>query len=255
MVQISDIEGVTTELELSGSADETVRLQDAIDAFASMPVDSTTGYRGTLRLGAGTWLVSDTITIGVSGVVLAGSTGAAPTIISALESGFETEQKTVLEIHGTSSGSSQLTSIAITDTRVPVGHDQFNVADASSFAVGDEVIMELSYNDAWLAAIGMNNIPDCSESCSSWNAADYVFRFFRVITEIQGNIITVDLPLTAAIDTRYNTAVVYGYTNPGRIDHVGVRDITFVAEYSDGADDETHAWSAVTFDNCRDGFA
>ena len=61
------------------SGDQTTRIQEAINAMASVSVDDDTGFRGTVHLGAGTWVVSDTLTLGVSGVVLAGEGMSAPT--------------------------------------------------------------------------------------------------------------------------------------------------------------------------------
>lgn len=45
------------------------------------------------------------------------------------------------------------------------------------------------------------------------------------------------------------------YTHANRITKSGIRDITFVSEYSGGAEDETHAWSAVQFNEIKHGFA
>ena len=36
---------------------------------------------------------------------------------------------------------------------------------------------------------------------------------------------------------------------------VGVRDITLISEYSGDSEDESHAWSAISFDEMRHGFA
>ena len=84
---LSEVGGQLVELEVA-SGDQTTRIQAAIDSMASYPITAT-GYRGTLRLGAGIWRISNTLTVAVSGVVLQGTGGsfAGGTIISALESG------------------------------------------------------------------------------------------------------------------------------------------------------------------------
>ena len=66
------------------AGDQTARLQAAIVAMTGHPLSDCSslagrsrsgcapGYRGTLSLGAGTWQVSDTLLLNVSGVVLQG---------------------------------------------------------------------------------------------------------------------------------------------------------------------------------------
>lgn len=49
----------------------------------------------------------------------------------------------------------------------------------------------------------MDDIPGCTDSCNSWTAADYTVKFYREITAILGNTITLDLPLTQAIASEY----------------------------------------------------
>ena len=70
----------------------------------------------------------------------------------------------------------------------------------------------------------MEQIPDCGsgvngasdtsvaeDGCRSWNTGDYTIQFRRMIVEVAGNLITVDLPLTQAI----NGAVGAGFVNGG----------------------------------------
>src|SRR5262249_2638943 len=66
----------------------------------------------------------------------------------------------------------------------------------------------------------------------------------RVITQINGNEITVDAPLTNALDQRFGGGSVFQYTFPGRIHHVGVTNVRGVSDYA-GATDENHAWTFI----------
>ena len=105
---------------------------------------------------------------------------------------------------GTSNGKSTEASVAIdTASRVPVGATTIPVASAATFVVGDEIIVERNANDAWLTAVGMAAIPSCTGSCNSWTAPEYTLKFYREITAIAGNVITIDLPLTQAITSEY----------------------------------------------------
>lgn len=157
---LSDVGGELVELSHT-AGDQTTRIQAAIDGMANHPINESTGYRGTLRLGAGTWQVSSTLNIGVSGVVLQGVGGSAAggTVISALESGGFADGISsgapVLLVAGTNQQFSTSTSVAVDASggRVPVGATTVTVNDASSFTVGDEIIVESNPNDAWIAAV------------------------------------------------------------------------------------------------------
>ena len=169
----------------------------------------------------------------VSGVVLA---GVGPnTILSATEAGFAALQRYVLVVGGNSAGSEPsgrsavaAAEVAIIDSsRVPVGATTFTVADGSSFSVGDDIIVEARATAAGIVEIGMDEIPTCdvgsSPSCRSWESDDYIIQFRRVISAVDGNSITVDLPLTQAIRPGLWTGSVYKYICPGCIAKVGVR--------------------------------
>ena len=62
---------VRITLEPNGSADNRVRIQDAIDQVSAMPLDAN-GYRGAVLLKAGLYKVHGTLIISTSGVVLRG---------------------------------------------------------------------------------------------------------------------------------------------------------------------------------------
>ena len=319
---LSEVGGELVELA-HATGDQASRIQGAIDAMASHPIDSATGFRGTLRLGAGTWEVGAPLTVGVSGVVLQGDS-TATTTISASESGFPgiddglSGPSTVLHMGrlkdsahiGNPAGKAAVGDVVdVTTSRVPVGATSFDVSDASSFTAGDNVFVQWYATDAWIAAskcdtrgslsscfcsesslgslhipfvtnmavhvaVGMELIPDCGTAvnggstssvalngCRSWATGDYTIQFNRMIMEVAGNTITVDLPLTQAINGATGAgfanggASVYKFADPDRVRNVGVREITFVSEFSEGEEDETHAWNAVTFDEIKDGFA
>lgn len=131
------------------SGDQTSRIQATIDNMLHLPLDPVTGYRGTIQLEAGTWDVTATINLGVSGVVLSGVAGGTDTIISALEVGVFAQPISmygppVIRVGGlsqpgqsTSNPSGKTATMEpthITSTRVPVGATSFEVADASEFA-------------------------------------------------------------------------------------------------------------------------
>lgn len=83
----AEVGGQVVELAYQ-SGDQSRLIQDTIDGMALLPIDPATGFRGTVKLAPGVWQVSKTLSLGVSGVVLAGTIEEPePTVISALEAG------------------------------------------------------------------------------------------------------------------------------------------------------------------------
>lgn len=220
-------------------------------------------------LGAGTWDITSTISLGVSGVVLQGAAGGVDTILSALEVGHFSNRRgpytpPVVRVGGLdqpsigtnpSGKTPTMTPTAITSSRVPVGAKTFVVADASELSAGDAIMVHWIAADAFTAATGTDNIPNCNGGCNDWTATEYNIQFRRTITSISGNTVTIDVPLTQAITLEHSNSVVWKYDDPNRVVLSGVRDITFRSEFSDGAEDETHAWNAVSFEEIKHGFA
>ena len=257
----TELGGALVELE-HAAGDQTARIQAALDALADGPVDAVTGFRGALRLGAGTWDVSETLVLDASGVVLQGAAGNDATVVRARETGVFAEGVAsgapVLLVAGAAAGQSHGPPVRIAaprGARVPVGSREVPVVDAASFVVGEEVLVQHTPNAAWIAAIGMDDIQFCYEGCSHWTAPSHRMSYYREITAISGNTLTLNLPLTQAIADEYGGGSVYKYAHAGRISKAGVRDLTFVSAFSDGPEDETHAWSAVHFTEIRHGFA
>ena len=200
--------------------------------------------------------MSATLVLDASGVVLAGAVGAdgatTLTTIRALEEGVFAEGiaagAPVLRVGGHASGRTYGTPVAVdARVRVPAGTAEVPVEDAAGFAAGDEVVVEFTPNAAWVAALGMVEI--------GWTPGSYRIKYRREIAAVAGNVLTLDLPLTQALDAAHGGGQVYPYSHSGRVSHSGVRDLAFVSAYSDGPEDETHAWTAVHFDEILHGFA
>src|SRR5215471_14332304 len=77
----------------------------------------------------------------------------------------------------------------------------------------------------------------------------------RVITRIdtRHHLITVDAPLTDALEQKYGGGTIFKYSFPGRIDHVGMENLSGVSDFNhkfkDAAGqflDEDHAWTFIS---------
>lgn len=229
--------------------DATLRIQSAIDYVASLPLNSN-GFRGTVLLQKGTYKVSGQIKINTSGIVLRGSgMGAGGTVIY----GGGTDRETLIRIAGTNDrivGN----KVNITDRYVPVNANKISVADPSGFKAGDFVVVQRPSTKKWIEDIGTATFGG-GISALGWKPGERDIFWERKITSVDGNTLTLDAPLTTALDTTYGGATVASYNWPGRISNVGIENVSCVSAYDiNNAKDEAHRWMAVTMENVVDGW-
>ena len=156
---------------------------------------------------------------------------------------------------------------AVADEYVPVGARSFRVASAAGVRPGQTVIVRRIGNQAWIDAVGMNG----ETPASRWRP--FNVEWDRVVVDVQGNTITVDAPLTCAIETRWGGGEVLLYDEAGRIEHVGVENLRAVSEFDPAKrtteygnmdrpnyvaeeyySDEDHYRNFVVFDHARNGW-
>lgn len=175
---------------------------------------------------------------------------------------------TLIRIAGPSGVTTQdETKQAVTDDYVPVGARSFTVASARGFKVGDTVIVRRIGNQDWINEVGMNS----DTPGGRWQP--FNVDYDRVITEIQGNRISVDAPIFCAIEKRWGGGEVIRYTDPGRIQNVGVENLRGVSEFDPSVrtrdygnmdrnnyaaeeyySDENHYNNFIVFDNVKNGW-
>lgn len=187
------------------SGDRRLDIQAAIDTVSALTPDAN-GFRGAVLIEAGDYEVSEPgLAVTTSGVVIRGE-GSAETGGTTITY-TSTNRDSNLVNFGASTGGPLLTGskVDITDTYVAVGAKSFTVADASSFAVGDQIIVELHPNNDWI-----DQLSDMSQH--GWTASGYFIDWKRVVTAISGNQITVDGSIVQAIESVYGGAKVWKYT-------------------------------------------
>ena len=230
--------------------DNTEHVQAAVDKVSALPVDRY-GFRGAVLLRSGYYRMATPVTIKASGVVLRGEgmedtgtvligTGTGRTPAPAVPppgagaaappgaaggraggpgGGFGGGQPTLIRISGASGVTTKDdTRQAVTDEYVPVGARSFKVASARGFKPGDTVVVRRIGNADWIAAVGMNGEPRQSR----WQPFDVDWD--RVLTDVQGNTVTIDAPITCAIEKRWGGGELVKYDDPGRIEKVGIEN-------------------------------
>jgi hypothetical protein len=203
--------------------DDTASIQAAIDSVSSKPLAN--GLRGALVLQAGSFRVAGTLTIAASGVVLRGSgSGKDGTSVQLTGNAHR-----FLDIQGAGSQRATGNSANISDAYVPSGTTSFHVDDAAGFAAGDTVLIGRPVTAAWIHFMGMDTLVRDGQP-QTWIPAGSAIDTDRVIESIDGNAITVDVPLSDSFDSKVIGApgTIRKYTFTGRISQVGLENMTVV---------------------------
>jgi hypothetical protein len=226
-------------LEAAGG-DNTARIQQALDAVGARTPDAN-GLRGALVLGPGTWEIKGTVKVLQSGVVLRGSgNGSDPAKNTVLHAtGNTPDQRPVVNLGASASWSETGAKVNVTTAFVPVGSFSFEVADGAAFKAGDAVVVKHPSSQAWIDAIGGGGPVESA----SWAAGSNDIEYFRRVTAVAGNKITLDVPVYNHLDKKLTQCyVAHAAWKPVTLS--GVENLR-VDIQTLGGEDEAHAWSAV----------
>ena len=217
------------------SGDQTARIQKALDDVAKLPVDAK-GFRGAVLLKRGQYEVSGKLLLRASGVVLRGEGSSLENGTVVRDTGKDKEPLIVIS----GSGKPEMAAKAhrVTDSYVPVGATTLTLDGTAGLKVGDTVLVERASTAEWIHFIGAD------KPGIDWPVTFPVVRWDRVITAIKGKAISLDAPITTAIESKYGGATVTKYAWPGRIDHVGVEHLVGFSNHVSPTD-EDHAWTFI----------
>jgi hypothetical protein len=219
-------------------------IQRAIDYVATL-TPNPQGLRGAILLEPGIHTLHQPLRITASGIVLRGAD----------------RHRTVLQKTGVDRGAllyieginnrilSNLTDLKQSYT--PAGATTLRPTSTEAFHVGDRLLIRRPSTKEWIAAMGCDRFGD--DGALAWKAGDVDLVWDRTVTAVGADSITLDAPLTAALDAKYGNGVVMRYNWPGRIAGCGVENLTLesVVE-SDNPKDEDHAWVGVAIENAED---
>jgi hypothetical protein len=179
---------------------------------------------GAVVLAPGEYQIAGTLRIAHSGVVLRGEPGASIRL-TGKPHGF-------LEICGTGTRREEGSRAPILDSYVPAGATSFRVSGASAFHPGDHVLVLH---------------PVKAERGS-------VIRTDRIIESVEGERVTLDVPLSDALDSRFTAASLVRYSFSGRIREVGVEGLSITTAFEHVPEGEPH-FPALSMDAVEDGWA
>ena len=227
--------------------DATFRIQSALDHAASLPLDAK-GFRGAVLLQKGIYEVFGQLRITASGVVLRGSGVNETTIV-----GAGTGRLALIKIVGKNDIPKDLYGLKITDIYVPVNAMKFNVDSSILFKQhSNKIIIRRPSTANWIKTLGTDHFGG-DITALGWKPGDRDLFFDRTITKEEGTTITIDAPLTTALDTTYGGATIYFYNGTGRINNCGVENLRCVSVYDkNNLKDEDHRWNAINIENAED---
>ncbi len=226
--------------------DNTTRIQRAIDYVASLPPDIS-GFRGAVLLDKGEFSLSGSICIATSGIVLRGMDKES-TIL--LKKGVDRGSLIYME------GENDLVikdTLQVLSNYVPVNTKTLEVALGTSLKKGDRIMVTRPSGKEWIASLGCN-IFGGGISALGWKEGDMDLTWDRVVSDINGNLLTLDAPLTVALDAKYGVSTIMTYQWNGRIENCGVENLTLVSDYDKHyPKDEDHCWTGISIEaaeNC-----
>lgn len=226
------------------SGDATTRIQAAIDYVSSLPLDKS-GFRGTVLLEASEYQVAGSLKLHSSGVVLrgAGFDSEGTVLLGTGES-----RETLVRIVGTNDQKIEAKA-NVTSAYVPVNARKIAVDQPTQFKVGDKVIIKRPFTQEWINILGTDHFGGGITSLG-WKPGRLELSWDRNVVSVTGNTIELDVPITTALEQQYGGATVEKYTWFGRIENVGVENITLKSVYdTNNAKDEDHRWMAITMEN------
>jgi hypothetical protein len=238
--------GVPVRVTLSPtSGDQTSRIQAAINQVSALPLDAN-GFRGAVLLQAGEYPISGQLTINAGGVVLEG-VGNDPTTGTRLRA-TGTSQRTLIQVSGSGSRSTVSgTTHNLSDNYVPVGAVSFHVDSTANLHVGDTVVVHRPSPANWIHDIGMDLLTN------PWQPNSKNLDWDRVITDIEGNTVTLDAPLTNSLEQQYGGGTLYRYTWSGRLSNVGVENLYGSSDHVSSTD-ENHSWTFIDIKSAQNSF-
>ncbi|MDR2037217.1 MAG: glycoside hydrolase family 55 protein [Bacteroidales bacterium] len=250
---------VVATVKWNNREDDTPYIQAVIDSVAKLKTNHN-GLRGAILIKKGIYRIASPLRVTTSGIVLRGEGNDKYEGTILLATGRY--KYNVIEI-GTNARMQLVAGSErqITDDYVPSGTRILHVKGASkAFKSGDKVLVNRPSNAAWIRAIDMDSIPPrplAGESTHDsfrrlregkgkanmngtvqWKPGSKDLRFERTIVSITGDAITLNIPLTNALQKEYGGGTITRYEYPGRISQCGVEYLYGMSVYDENIKQE-----------------
>ena len=235
--------------------DNTNHINNAIFEIALNNPIQANGFRGALLLEKGYYEVRGTIKVSASGIVLRGEgEGENPDSNTIIYGKGNSPSKRTILIAGGGSSSKWADQVSGTKTNIIsdiilVGEKSFYVEDASSYSVGDNIIIYHPCTDAWLESIDYGGTrsddPGAEEEDIPWEVGSQPIVYNRFITDIVGNTITIDAPVYNSLFRELSQSYIYKYGRGALRVNIGIENLRVDIETNNFTNDEAHAKNAI----------
>lgn len=231
--------------------DDTALIQAALDRVASMSVNAQ-GLRGAVLLGPGRFRVAGRLRLRASGVVLRGRGAGVTTIVASGRS-----RRTLVEVGGDEPPTTGA-SVRVTDEKVPAGALALTLETVEGLAAGDRVVVRRPCTKEWIEALGMNRAEGAfADQRLHWTPGSRDLVWDRVVVSVDKDAkrVTLDAPVTTALERRYGGGTLAKVTAHEPVRNVGIEGLKLESEFErSNLRDEEHAWIGVALDNVEDAW-
>ena len=230
----------------SASSDDTERIQKVID---DVYLNSKNNYFKVIKLKAGRYNINKNGNNLKDGIVLSGEgQGPTGTVLYATDP----SQYTVLKINGSDSKAIG-DKHEILDAYIPSGSDKVTISanDIGNYKVGDLITVYSETTQEWVEMMDMVGVVNLDGQDASWKAGNRDWPTERYIKEINGNTITLDMPLYVPFDNEYLNGYIYKTSDAAKMQHVGIENLRLESYFSGDPEDENHANVAIAIANAK----
>src|SRR6185503_3530741 len=160
-----------------------------------------------------------------SGVVLRGQgMDKAGTVL--LATGLD--RRTLITIRGKNDRKTQSNpDWQIADDYVPLGSVSFHLKDASALKAGDTVAITRPCTKEWIDSLAANDFG--GGEGGGWKPGSRDLVWDRTVKSVDGTLVTLDAPITTAIEGNFGGGNLKTYSWPSRIENVGVENLRLVS--------------------------
>lgn len=230
------IPAVPVVLSVSPSGgDDTAMLQAAI-------------LHGAVILRPGRYHVAGQLRIESSGAVLRGQGDV--TIVATGKS-----RRTLIEV-GAVGNPTAVAPIQVMED-APAGATKLTLASIAGLRTGDRVVITRPSTTEWIDSLKMRGLPGTfANQRLDWTSGSRDLFWDRSITAIDAEHkqITVDAPITTALEKRYGGGTVAKASGPFP-SHIGIENLVLESEFDPANPlDEEHSWIAIALDHVEDAW-
>ncbi|TWT86000.1 hypothetical protein Pla123a_08080 [Posidoniimonas polymericola] len=223
--------------------DDTARLQAALDYVGGMAVEKLSAAR-VVQLTPGEYHVSGSLRVAHSNVVLRGAGADATTLIAT-----GTGRRPLIRIEPAATPQTTTSGKIAIGERVPVGATRLPLAAGHVLQRGDRVLVTRPSTDEWIKQLGAKAFG------VGWRAGRCDIHWERVVAAADDASVTLDAPITTALEPNLGGGTVARLKVDGRLENVGVEHLALRSECDrENPKDEAHSWHGVVANHARDAW-